>query len=108
LEGLGDGEGAMLDQGYAGIRNDDPDVPIILPFKAVRGQPLTEEQKAYNRVVASHRIEVEHPMARRNRFTVLRQVVRVPKRESHGIVVRVVATLVNRRITVRSLKTYAA
>jgi len=108
LEGLGDGEGAMLDKGYVGIRNDYPDVPIILPFKAARGRPLTEEQKAYNRVVASHRIVVEHTMAQLNRFTVLRQVFRAQKRESHGIVVRVVAILVNRRITVRPLKTYAA
>jgi hypothetical protein len=36
LEGLGDGEGAMRDKGYAGIRNDDPDVPLLLPFQAVR------------------------------------------------------------------------
>jgi hypothetical protein len=108
LEGLGDGEGAMMDKGYVGIRNDYPDVPIILPFKAARGHPLTDEQKAYNRVVASHRVVVEHTMAQLNRFTVLRQVFRAQKRERHGTVVRVVATLVNRRIAMRPLKTYAA
>jgi hypothetical protein len=108
LERLDAGEGAMLDKGYVGIRNDFPDVPIILPFKAARGRPLTEEQQAYNRVVASHRIVVEHTMAQLNRFTVLRQVFRAQKRQRHSQVVRVVAKLVNRRIAVRPLKTYAA
>jgi hypothetical protein len=108
LERLGEGEGAMMDKGYVGIRNDFPEVPIILPFKAARGRPLTDEQKGYNRVVASHRVVVEHPMAQLNRFTVLRQVFRAQKRERHGMVVRVVATLVNRRIAVRPLKTYVA
>jgi hypothetical protein len=108
LEELDAGEGAMLDKGYVGIRNDDPEVPIILPFKAARGRPLTDEQKAYNRVVASHRVVVEHTMAQLNRFTVLRQVFRAQKRQRHGTVVRVVAKLVNRRMTVRPLKTYAA
>jgi IS5 family transposase len=108
LEGLDAGEGAMLDKGYVGIRNDYPDVPIILPFKAWRGRPLTEEQKAYNRVVASHRVVVEHTMAQLNRFTVLRQVFRAQKRHRHSQVVRVVAKLVNRRMAVQPLKTYAA
>jgi IS5 family transposase len=108
LEGLGDGEGAMMDKGYVGIRNDDPEVPIILPFQAARGRPLTDEQKAYNRVVASHRVVVEHTIAQLNRFTVLRQVFRAQKRQRHGTVVRVVAKLVNRRMAVRPLKTHAA
>lgn len=108
LEGLGAGEGAMVDKGYVGIKNDYPGVPIIIPFKAARGHPLTEEQKVYNRVVASHRVVVEHTMAQLNRFTVLRQVFRGQKRERHGEVVRVVAKLVNRRMAVKPLKTYAA
>ena len=108
LERLGEGEGAMMDKGYVGIRNDFSEGPIILPFKAARGRPLTEEQRASNRVVAGHRVVVEHTMAQLNRFTVLRQVFRAQKRQRHGTVVRVVATLVNRRIAMRPLKTYAA
>lgn len=108
LERLREGEAAMMDKGYVGVKNTHPGVAIVIPFKASRGHPLTDEQKASNRVVASHRIVVEHTMAQLNRFTVLRQVFRGQKRERHGEVVRVVAKLVNRRMEVKPLKTYAA
>jgi DDE superfamily endonuclease len=108
LERLGEGEGAMVDKGYVGVRASHPDVPIVIPFKASRGHPLTEEQKQSNRVVARYRIVVEHTMAQLNRFTVLRQVFRGRRRERHGGVVRVVAKLVNRRLIVKPLKTYVA
>jgi DDE superfamily endonuclease/Helix-turn-helix of DDE superfamily endonuclease len=108
LERLGEGEGAMLDKGYVGVKTSHPGVPVVIPFKASRGHPLTEEQAESNRVVARYRIVVEHTMAQLNRFTVLRQVFRGRKRERHGAVVRVVAKLVNRRLEVKPLKTYAA
>jgi IS5 family transposase len=103
------GEGAMVDKGYDGIRKDYPAVPIIIPFKARRNHPLTEEQRAYNRVVARYRIVVEHAIAQLNRFTVLRQVFRGRSQQhgtAHSRVVRVVARLVNRRVAVCPLKTY--
>jgi len=108
LEQLADGEAAMMDKGYVGVKNYYPDVPVVIPFKACRNHPLTEEQKAYNREVARCRIVVEHTMAQLNRFTVLRQVFRGQQRRRHGLVVRVVAKLVNRRLRVKPLKTYAA
>jgi DDE superfamily endonuclease len=108
LDRLGDGEGAMVDKGYVGLKASHPHLPIVIPFKASRGHPLTEEQQRSNRVVARYRIVVEHTMAQLNRFTVLRQVFRGRMRERHGGVVRVVAKLVNRRLIVRPLKTHVA
>jgi DDE superfamily endonuclease len=108
LEQLAQGEAAMVDKGYVGVKNYYPDTPLVIPFKASRNHPLTEEQKAYNREVARYRIVVEHTMAQLNRFTVLRQVFRGQQRGRHGQVVRVVARLVNRRLRVKPLKTYAA
>jgi hypothetical protein len=108
LEQLAAGEAARLDKGYVGVRNHYPGVPVVLPFKARRGHPLTAEQQAYNRAVARCRIVVEHTMAQLNRFTVLRQVFRGQQRGRHGQVIRVVAKLVNRRLRVKPLKTYAA
>jgi hypothetical protein len=107
---LGEGAGAMVDKGYDGIGKDYPGVPVIIPFKARRNRPLTGEQKAYNRVVARYRIVVEHAIAQLNRYTVLRQLFRgrYPRHAvAHSQVVRVVARLVNRRIRVCPLKTYA-
>jgi DDE superfamily endonuclease len=108
LEQLADGAGAMVDKGYVGLKNYYPDTPVIIPFKARRGHPLTAEQETYNREVARCRIVVEHVMAQLNRFTVLRQVFRGQQRGRHGQVIRVVAKLVNRRLRVKPLKTYAA
>jgi len=108
LEQLAGGEAAMVDKGYVGLRNYYPDTPVVIPFKASRHHPLTDEQKAYNREVARYRIVMEHTMAQLNRFTVLRQVFRGRQRGRHGQVVRVVARLVNRRLRVKPLKTYAA
>lgn len=99
------GAGAMLDKGYVGIGKDHPDRPLVLPAKAARNRPLTDEQKAANRVIASHRIVVEHLMAQLNRFEVLTQTYR-HRRAEHGAVVRAVAVLVNRRTAVTPLKTY--
>jgi hypothetical protein len=108
LEQLAAGEGAMVDKGYVGVKTSYPGVPVIIPFKASRGHPLTAEQEAFNRGVARCRIVVEHTMAQLNRFTVLRQVFRGQQRGRHGQVIRVVAKLVNRRLRVKPLKTYAA
>jgi hypothetical protein len=105
---LGEGEGGMLDKGYAGVEKHRPGVPLVLPYKKPRGGELSEGQRAHNREVARQRIVVEHAVAQLNRFTVLRQVFRGRRRERHSGVARVVAKLVNRRLAVRPLKTHAA
>jgi hypothetical protein len=108
LEPLAAGEAALLDKGYVGLKNYYPEVPVVIPFKASRHPPLPEEQKEYNRGVARYRIVVEPTMAQLNRYTVLRQVFRGQQRGRHSLMVRVVATLVKRRLRVKPLKTYAA
>jgi hypothetical protein len=108
LGGLGEGEGAMFDKGYAGVDKHHPSVPVVLPFKKPRGRDLSEQQRAHNREVARRRIVVEHTMAQLNRFTVLRQVFRGKKRDRHSQITRVVAKVVNRRLAVKPLKSWAA
>jgi hypothetical protein len=107
---LSEGEGVRVDKGYVGIDKDYPTVPLVIPFKASRSHPLTDEQKAFNRVVARYRIVVEHALAQLDRFMVLRQVFRGRcwrHGTAHSPVVRVVARLVNRRLGVCPLKSYA-
>jgi hypothetical protein len=107
---LGEAEAAMMDKGYVGVGNTHPAVPVVVPYKAARGRPLTAEQEAHNRVVAGYRIVVEHAIAQMNRFTALRQVFR-GRECNHGVhhsrAVRVVARLVNRRTRLCPLKVYA-
>jgi hypothetical protein len=105
----GEGEAAMMDKGYVGVdKHLRRGVSAVLPLKKPRGGELSEQQRGHNREVARQRIVVEHTMAQLNRFTVLRQVFRARRRERHGKVVRVVAKLVNRRLAVTPLKSWAA
>jgi hypothetical protein len=111
--GLGDrldaaaGEGAMFDKAYTGVQGDRPELPVVIPAKATRGHPLTDEQEAANRVINGCRVVVEHLMAQLNRFQSLRQVFRSVLGR-HGRAIRVVALLVDRRIATRPLKALAA
>jgi hypothetical protein len=107
LTQLAEDEAVMLDKGYDGIQNDSPKVRLHQPYKARRNHPLTDEQKAFNRVLAGYRIVVEHTNALLNKFQVLVQVFR-HARASHTQIIRIVAGLVNRRIQVTPLKTYPA
>ena len=108
-------EGVMLDKGYDGLQRLDPKDPdkngpphpYHLPFKARRGHPLTDVQKAFNAHLSSYRIVVEHSLAQMNQFQVLAQVFRHDHNRHSGLT-RVVAGLVNRRVAQRPLKTYPA
>ncbi len=108
LDNLDEDEAAMMDKGYDGVAKDYPDKRLYLPFKARRGHPLSEEQKAYNRHLSGYRIVVEHVNARLNQFGALSQVWRGGRDEPHTRTVRVVAALVNRRTERIPLKTYAS
>ncbi len=107
LQELEADEAAMLDKGYDGIQKDYPNVRLHQPYKARRNHPLTDDQKAFNRLLARYRIVVEHTNALLNKFQALVQVFR-QVRSNHTRIIRVIAGLVNRRIQVTPLKTYAA
>jgi hypothetical protein len=106
LDRLDADEGAMGDKAYTGAQADRPEVPVIVPAKATRGHPLTEEQTAANRVISGCRVVIEHGNAQLNRFQVLKQVFRSVF-DRHTRVIRAVAALVDRRIAAVPLKTYA-
>lgn len=106
LDRLGEGEGAMGDKAYTGVQGDRPGVPLVVPTRATRGHPLTEEQKAANRVISGYRVVIEHVMAQLNRFQSLKQVFRSALGR-HTRTIRVIASLVDRRIAVVPLKTLA-
>jgi len=106
LDRLAEGEGAMADKAYTGAESDRPDVPVVVPAKATRGHPLSDDQKSANRVISGCRVVIEHVMAQLNRFQVLKQVFRSAFGR-HTRAIRVVAALVDRRIAAVPLKTFA-
>jgi hypothetical protein len=68
-----------LDLGYVGILRDYPKLKAVLPFKRKslgrggRGavaEPLSEEQKAFNKVFASERVVSEHSNSRVKKFQI--------------------------------------
>jgi transposase len=107
VEQLEEDEAAMLDKGYVGAKKEFPDHRLLIPYKASRGHPLTEEQKAYNRHLAQYRIVVEHTNAQLNQFQALAQVYR-HARQGHTQTIRVIGMLVNWRIRQCPLKSYPA
>jgi hypothetical protein len=104
LDRLDAGEAGMADKAYTGSAGDRPGVAMVVPAKATRGHPLTDERKAANRVISGCRVVIEHVIAQLNRFRVLKQVFRSAF-ERHTRVIRVVAVLVDRRIAAVPLKT---
>ena len=67
-------EGLTLggDRGYQGLEDLHPDARI--PYKKPRGAELTETEKAYNRLLSSWRIAVEHAIGKLKVWKVLRRV----------------------------------
>ena len=105
LDRLPGGAGVMTDKGYIGVATDAGARPVVTPARATKNHPLTDEQKASNRVISGCRVVVEYVMAQLSRFQVLRQTVRsVFGRHTRAF--RVVALLVDRRSAVTPLKTY--
>jgi hypothetical protein len=105
---LAEGEAGLTDKGYEGADKGERAGVLVLPKKDRKKNPCTEADRARNRLIARHRIVVEHVIAQLNRFTVLRQVWRGKRVQRHSQVVRVVAVLVNRRTRVKPLKAYGA
>lgn len=105
LDRLPTDAGVMTDKGYIGVAADAGGRAVVIPTRATKKHPLTDEQKASNRVINGCRVVVEHVMAQLGRFQVLRQMFRSVFGR-HTRVFRVVALLVDRRSAVTPLKTY--
>lgn len=59
------------DSGYEGIRELNPCIKVVLPFKKPRGKDLSAPQKETNRVFSSVRVRVEHVIGTLKTFDIL-------------------------------------
>ena len=106
LDRLPAGAGVMADKAYLGV-GADPGAAgrvVAIPTRAAKNRPLAGDQKTANRCINRERVVVEHVMAQRNRFQVLRQTFRGVFGR-HTRVFRVVALVVDRRTAATPLKT---
>lgn len=85
-----------LDKGYEGTDTVYPDLDVQQPIKKKPKQPQNVLERAYNYMLSTHRIYVEHHFARLQQWDCLAQVWR-GKSDVHEDVFCVVAGLLNFR-----------
>ena len=86
---------ALLDSGYQGA--NDYFSNALIPYKATKKNPLTDEQKAFNKILSSHRVVIEHINRELKIFRICRETYR-GKGERGLIRVKLVASLYNHRL----------
>ena len=91
---LPDNISALLDSGYQGV--NDYFVNAIIPYKATKKNPLTDEQKAYNKILSKYRVVIEHINREIKIFRICKETYR-GKGERGLIRVKIVASLYNHR-----------
>lgn len=98
-----------LDLGYVGIKDDYPKLNCVLPIKkknpgrgkiGVKAQGLSEEQKAFNKALASERVVVEHTNSRIKKFRIFGDEFRSRLRR-YDLVTDIVCGLVNFRMAAK-------
>ena len=124
LERLPTGCEAAADKGYQGLATDTvstlstldvetgvekqvPRVKAYTPFKKPKGQELTEEQKAFNRALASIRIRVEHCIGWIKNWKILSERFRC-SHSIYGWVMQTICGLVNQQTLRRQMATGAS
>ena len=86
---------ALLDSGYQGVSDYFP--YALVPFKATKKCPLTEEQKAFNTRLSKARVAIEHINRELKIFRICKETYR--GKGKRGLIrVKLIASLFNHRI----------
>ena len=86
---------ALLDSGYQGINDYLPNA--VIPFKASKKHPLTEEQKAFNTELARLRVVIEHINRELKIFRICKKTYR-GKGDRGLLRVKLISSLFNHRV----------
>jgi hypothetical protein len=96
-----------LDLGYVGILRDYPGLKVVVPFKkknpgrgkmGVKAEPLSLEQKLFNKLLASALVVVEHSHSRVKKFRVFGEEFR-NRLKNYDRMTDIVCGIVNFRIS---------
>lgn len=85
----------LADSGYQGLQNITGNA--LLPFKGSKHNPLTPEQKIYNRKLASARIIIENIIRFLKRFRILEGKYR-NRRKRFGLRFNLIAAIYNQEL----------
>lgn len=91
----------MQDLGYLGYHPEK--VRVVMPEKKQKNQKLSQEDKAYNRLISSMRVTVEHVMAGVKRLRVVKEKLRLRTEGIHDKIMLIACGLHNLRIANRKL-----
>jgi hypothetical protein len=90
------GSELLQDLGFGGFTLEG--VQITQPHKKPRGQELTDEQKAENRVIAARRVLIEHIICSIKRCRIVKDTLRLWKDTARDMVMAVCCGLHNFRL----------
>jgi hypothetical protein len=90
------GSELLQDLGFQGCTLEG--VVITQPAKKPRGQPLAEDQKARNRIIAQRRIPIEHLIASIKRCRIVKDLLRLRKATVRDRVMLICVSLHNFRL----------
>jgi hypothetical protein len=93
---LPEGSELLQDLGFLGFTL--PNVTITMPHKKTKGQPLTDVQKADNRMVSQRRIRIEHIISAVKRCCILKEDIRLRADHIRDTVMEICCALHNLRI----------
>jgi len=83
---------ALLDSGYQGVNDYLPNA--LIPYRASKNNPLTHDQKAWNKMIAKLRISIEHINRQLKIFRICKETYR-GKGERGLIRFKIIASLCN-------------
>jgi hypothetical protein len=89
-----------LDLGFQGVESDYEAKKIKIPYKRKNKKEgedndLTKEQKEYNKMVASERIDIEHSIGQMKNCRIIHQVVRIRDKELLDEIVLLTGAIAN-------------
>ena len=87
----------VVDLEYHGMEKDFPEQLSVLPFKKKRNQPLSQEEKGYNKIHSRKRIVIEHTICKLKKYRIMSDTFR-NKLRKYNRISDIVTGLINYRI----------
>lgn len=95
-------EGLLLeDLGYLGYQPEK--VTVLLPIKKKKNTPLSQEEKAYNRLLAQLRVTIEHVNSGVKRLRIVKEKIRLKREGIRHTVMQIACGMHNLRNRFRKL-----
>ena len=83
----------MVDLGYYGLKGIG--FKTLMPIKKAKGQVLTKEEKAFNRMISRYRVTIEHINSQLKTFRILSERYR-NRRKRFGLRMNLISSIVNK------------